>query len=86
MEALSTNSNLEILTPYHFLTGTHYTDIPEITKDEDEWVPKTQSTSQLMKNCNLRQRLISQWWKRWKAEYVTNFNIRQKWYNSGNAP
>ncbi|KRZ98102.1 hypothetical protein T08_16093 [Trichinella sp. T8] len=76
----------EVLTPYHFLTGTHYTDIPEVTKDEDEWVPKIQSTSHLMKNWNLRQRLIAQWWKRWKAEYVTNLNVRQKWYNSGNAP
>ncbi|KRY14755.1 hypothetical protein T12_1867 [Trichinella patagoniensis] len=81
------NSNdPEVLTPYHFLTGTHYTDIPEVTKDEDEWVPKIQSTSHLMKNWNLRQRLIAQWWKRWKAEYVTNLNVRQKWYNSGNAP
>ncbi|KRZ08844.1 hypothetical protein T11_16808 [Trichinella zimbabwensis] len=61
-------NNPEVLTPYHFLTGTHYVDIPEVTKDEDEW------------------RLIAQWWKRWKAEYVTNLNIRQKWYNSGNAP
>ncbi|KRX51541.1 hypothetical protein T09_9312 [Trichinella sp. T9] len=34
-------NNPEVLTPYHFLTGTHYVDIPEITKDEDEWVPKT---------------------------------------------
>ncbi|KRX36934.1 hypothetical protein T05_6818 [Trichinella murrelli] len=67
-------NNPEVLTPYHFLT------------DEDEWVPKTQSTSQLMKSWNLRQRLIAQWWKRWKAEYVTNLNIRQKRYNSGNAP
>ncbi|KRY03193.1 hypothetical protein T03_575, partial [Trichinella britovi] len=43
-----TNSNLtnpEVLTPYHFLTDTHYTDIAEVTKDEDEWVPKMQSTS-----------------------------------------
>ncbi|KRZ97647.1 hypothetical protein T08_3806 [Trichinella sp. T8] len=79
-------NNPEVLTPYNFLTGTHYVDIPEITKDEDEWVPKTQSTSQLMKSWNLRQRLIAQWWKRWKAEYVTNLNIRKKWYNSGNAP
>ncbi|KRZ75294.1 Gypsy retrotransposon integrase-like protein 1 [Trichinella papuae] len=79
-------NNPEVLTPYHFLTGTHYVDIPEVTKDEDEWVPKTQTTSQLMRNWNLRQRLIAQWWKRWKAEYVTNLNIRQKWYNSGNAP
>ncbi|KRX18442.1 hypothetical protein T07_13209, partial [Trichinella nelsoni] len=79
-------NNPEVLTPYHFLTGTHYTDIPEVTKDEDKWVPKIQSTSHLMKNWNLRQRLIAQWWKRWKAEYVTNLNVRQKWYNSGNAP
>ncbi|KRY32999.1 Pro-Pol polyprotein [Trichinella spiralis] len=79
-------NNPEVLTPYHFLTGTHYTDIPEVTKDEDEWVPKAQSTSHLMKNWNLRQRLIAQWWKRWKTEYVTNLNVRQKWYNSGNAP
>ncbi|KRY88657.1 hypothetical protein T4D_14443 [Trichinella pseudospiralis] len=42
------------LTPYHFLTGTYYTHIPEFN--------------------------------RWKAEYVTNLNVRQKWYNSGNAP
>ncbi|KRY05750.1 hypothetical protein T03_3814, partial [Trichinella britovi] len=72
-----TNSNLtnpEVLTPYHFLTDTHYTDIAEVTKDEDEWVPKIQSTSHLVKNWNLRQRLIAQWWKRWKTEYVTNLN------------
>ncbi|KRY04758.1 hypothetical protein T01_13876 [Trichinella spiralis] len=31
----------------------HYTDIPEVTEDEDEWVPKTQSTLHLMKNWNL---------------------------------
>ncbi|KRY00934.1 hypothetical protein T4E_9771 [Trichinella pseudospiralis] len=45
---------ISCLTPYHFLTGTYYTHIPEFN--------------------------------RWKAEYVTNLNVRQKWYNSGNAP
>ncbi|KRZ09243.1 hypothetical protein T11_4328, partial [Trichinella zimbabwensis] len=61
-----------------FLTGIQYVDIPEVDKDEDEWLPKTLSTSQLIKNWNLRQRLIAQWWTRWKSEYVTSLNIRQK--------
>ncbi|KRX57879.1 hypothetical protein T09_4490 [Trichinella sp. T9] len=44
-----------------------------VIKDEDKWVPKTQSTPQLMKNWKFRQRLIAEWrkrwkWKRWKSD------------------
>ncbi|KRY07207.1 hypothetical protein T12_13727 [Trichinella patagoniensis] len=39
-----------------------------VVKDEDKWVPKTQSTPQLMKNWKFRQRLIVEWWKRWKSD------------------
>ncbi|KRX26299.1 hypothetical protein T07_8519 [Trichinella nelsoni] len=32
----------EVLTPYHFLTGTNFMDLPEVNPEDEEWVPKAQ--------------------------------------------
>ncbi|KRZ52463.1 Retrovirus-related Pol polyprotein from transposon opus [Trichinella nativa] len=32
----------EVLTPYHFLTGTNFMDLPEVNPEDEEWVRKLQ--------------------------------------------
>ncbi|KRY53021.1 hypothetical protein T03_13428, partial [Trichinella britovi] len=32
----------EVLTPYHFLPGTKFMDLPEVNPEDEEWVPKLQ--------------------------------------------
>ncbi|KRX52637.1 hypothetical protein T09_15617 [Trichinella sp. T9] len=32
----------EVLTPYHFLPGTKFMDVPEVNPEDEEWVPKLQ--------------------------------------------
>ncbi|XP_003369130.1 conserved hypothetical protein [Trichinella spiralis] len=76
----------EVLTPYHFLPGTKFMDLPEVNPEDEEWVPKATTTSELRKVWSYHQRLIALWWKRWKAEYIVALNKFQKWPYSNEAP
>ncbi|KRZ38924.1 hypothetical protein T4C_3232 [Trichinella pseudospiralis] len=78
--------NPELLTPYHFLTGKNFMDLPEVNPEDEEWVPRVTTTSELRKVWSYPQRLIALWWKRWKAEYIVALNKFQKWPYSNEAP
>ncbi|KRY21306.1 hypothetical protein T12_7049 [Trichinella patagoniensis] len=69
----------EVLTPYHFLTGTNFMDLPEVNPEDEEWVLRATTASELRKVWSYHQRLIALWWKRWKAEYIVALNKFQKW-------
>ncbi|KRY26024.1 hypothetical protein T03_12737, partial [Trichinella britovi] len=62
----------EVLTPYQFLTGTNFMDLPEVNPEDEEWVPRVTTTSELR--------------KRWKTEYIVALNKFQKWPYSNEAP
>ncbi|KRZ53159.1 hypothetical protein T02_8194, partial [Trichinella nativa] len=68
-----------ILTPYHFLTGTNFMDLPEVNPEDEEWVLSATTASELRNVWSYHQRLIALWWKRWKAEYIVALNKFQKW-------
>ncbi|KRZ48174.1 hypothetical protein T02_1028, partial [Trichinella nativa] len=68
-----------ILTPYHFLTGTNFMDLPEVNPEDEEWVLRATTASELRNVWSYHQRLIALWWKRWKAEYIVALNKFQKW-------
>ncbi|KRZ81129.1 hypothetical protein T08_6443 [Trichinella sp. T8] len=76
----------EVLTPYHFLTGTNFMDLPEVNPEDEEWVPRVTTSSELRKVWSYHQRLIALWWKRWKTEYIVALNKFQKWPYSNEAP
>lgn len=67
-------SDLETLTPGHFLIGGPITGLPEIDLANlnihrlDRW--------------QLVQRTFQNFWKRWAAEYITSLQGRSKWRKS----
>ncbi|XP_011858578.1 PREDICTED: uncharacterized protein LOC105556116 [Vollenhovia emeryi] len=69
-------SDLQPLTPGHFLIGGPLTSLPEISLSDvrynrlDRW--------------ELIQRSLQDFWKRWAAEYVANLQSRVKWKTEQN--
>ncbi|KRZ19255.1 hypothetical protein T11_15289 [Trichinella zimbabwensis] len=46
----------EVLTPYHFLTGTKFLDLPEVDLKDEDWLPKPPTTFQLRKSLKKYQK------------------------------
>ena len=59
------------LTPAHFLIGTPLCAIPSVQEKQ------TKVTS--LRRWNLVQRLKSEFWNRWKSDYLMQLNRRTKW-------
>uniref|UniRef100_A0A5S6QMP9 Integrase catalytic domain-containing protein n=1 Tax=Trichuris muris TaxID=70415 RepID=A0A5S6QMP9_TRIMR len=73
----------EALTPFHFLIGKGYEDVPmHPAKDETEML---QGRS-LRKRWQLQQTLLAHLWKRWRREYVSTLNFHAKWCREGRGP
>ncbi|CAG4952078.1 unnamed protein product [Colias eurytheme] len=58
--------DLDVLTPAHFLSGGPTATIVETEKD-------------LRTRWQLMQKIYQDIWKRWRAEYLTQLNVRSKW-------
>ncbi|KFM75025.1 Jerky-like protein, partial [Stegodyphus mimosarum] len=69
--ASSDCSDLEALTPEHFLTGAALSALPEPNLIQDKL-----SYGDRWKNL---QRLFQQFWKRWSSEYLSRLQQRPKW-------
>lgn len=67
-------SDLQVLTPGHFLTGTPLTAIPEPDVSD---IP----TSRL-RRWQLTQKVFQHFWKRWSKEYLSQLQQRPKWCRS----
>lgn len=66
---LSENAtDLQILTPGHFLTGEHLQDIPE---DDLKEIPDSK-----LKRFQLMKKRFQLFWKRWSTEYLTQLQLR----------
>lgn len=64
-------SDLQPLTPGHFLVGEPLTGLPEAN------IMDTKINR--LSRWELIQRSVQDFWKRWAAEYVANLQIRVKW-------
>lgn len=66
---LSENAtDLQILTPGHFLTGEHLQDIPE---DDLKEIPDSK-----LKRFQFMKKRFQLFWKRWSTEYLTQLQLR----------
>lgn len=71
LTALSDDPNeLEALTPGHFLIGSALESLPD--------VDVTEIPSNRLKQWELTQRMLQQFWKRWRVEYLSQLQGRQK--------
>lgn len=66
-------SDLEVLTPGHFLIGQ-----PLVALPEPNW--KDINMSRLSRY-QLIQKMYQNIWSRWHSEYLTSLQIRNKWYD-----
>lgn len=66
-------SDLEVLTPGHFLIGQ-----PLVALPESHW--KDTKMSRLSR-FQIIQKMYQNIWTRWHSEYLTSLQVRNKWYN-----
>ena len=66
-------SDLEVLTPGHFLIGQ-----PLIALPESQW--KNTKMSRLSR-FQVIQKMYQNIWSRWHSEYLTSLQVRNKWYH-----
>ncbi|KRY28314.1 hypothetical protein T01_8524 [Trichinella spiralis] len=71
----------DALTPFHFLIGRSFVDLPMMPTptDEEDELP-------LNRKWRKRQQIILHFWKRWRNEYVTTFVSRSKWMTKRQEP
>ena len=62
----------DVLTPAHFLIGRPMNQLPE---------PIICPTTSLHARWDITKRLYQQFWKRWRIEYLTSLQRRNKWVN-----
>lgn len=65
------SSDLNALTPGHFLTGAPLTVIPEPDLEENPL--------NCLSRFQLLPRIVQGFWRRWSKEYVTQLQARHKW-------
>lgn len=68
-------SNLDALTPGHFLIGSPLTSLPEPTFIE-------KGKFSMLQKWNYLQKIKIDFWKRWQKEYLTSLQNRPKWKKS----
>ena len=69
----SDDDNLEILTPSHFLTGTSFNSIPELSIPQKEYSLKGRWLH--------LQKIFSDYWSRWSNTYINSLFARKKNFN-----
>ncbi|KFD55982.1 hypothetical protein M513_03106 [Trichuris suis] len=69
--------DMECLTPFHFLTGKAYRQIPNLTDFGAK--PQQLSGSELRRKWRAQQTAMAQFWKRWRTEYLVSLTGRNKW-------
>ncbi|KRZ02718.1 hypothetical protein T11_8069, partial [Trichinella zimbabwensis] len=80
LTTISGDSNdLEPLTRFHFLTGRTLTELPDMTTKRLVEKESTSTTMTLRRRCYHQRKILRHLWKRWRKEYLANFNNRQKW-------
>lgn len=69
----SLNSELEVITPGHFLVGTNLSTLPEPIHS-----PNIKLTEQYTANENR----LKSFWKHWSNDYLNSLKNRSKWYST----
>lgn len=71
-------NNLEVLSPGHFLIGQPLTALPEHTY--------TEVKLQRLTRFQLVQQITQHFWNRWRSEYLSTLQTRNKWTDPNNPP
>uniref|UniRef100_A0A5S6QYI8 Integrase catalytic domain-containing protein n=1 Tax=Trichuris muris TaxID=70415 RepID=A0A5S6QYI8_TRIMR len=75
-----------VLTPFHFLIGREFLEFPEQGSARERSAVGYQGGTELRRRWRHQQRLVSHFWKRWRAEYVTTLSVRKKWCGQKPSP
>ncbi|KRZ66287.1 hypothetical protein T10_2980, partial [Trichinella papuae] len=71
----------DALTPFHFLIGRPFVDIPMTPASTVE-----EKRLSLNRKWKKRQQIVFHFWKRWRNEYITTFVNRMKWMTKRQEP
>ena len=82
----SGGNEYEALTPAHFLIGRSLTSTAA-TVPKPKMDPTKNSTAiELSRRIRFRAKVITNFWRRWRREYLTKLALRSKWHEFGTEP